>query len=65
MTNFEKDLQELEKTVERLTSGENTLDEALEKYKAGLELSKKCYQKLQRVEKEVKIFSENGDEVFE
>ncbi len=65
MTNFEKDLQELEKTVESLTSGDNTLDEALEKYKLGLELSKKCYQKLQRVEKEVKIFSEDGQEVFE
>lgn len=39
---FEKNLAELEALVEQLESGELELAESLEKFKRGIELSKRC-----------------------
>ena len=58
---FEKDLKELEKIVEALSAGEKGLNDSIDLYKKGLELTKKCYQELEDSEKEVKILlNENG-----
>ena len=50
---FEDALQELEKQVEQLESGKLSLEESLEVYKYGIELSKVCMTKLEDVKKEV------------
>ncbi|MCR3905651.1 exodeoxyribonuclease VII small subunit [Peloplasma aerotolerans] len=48
---FEQLLKDLEQVVKDLENKEITLDEAVEKYQKGLELSKACYQMLEDAEK--------------
>jgi exodeoxyribonuclease VII small subunit len=51
--NFKKALDELKKINEEFDSEEVDLDEALKKFKRGLELAKKCKERLKEVENEV------------
>ena len=51
---FEKSLERLETIVEDLESGELTLDDSLQLFKEGVELSKYCSTKLNLVREEVK-----------
>ena len=51
---FEKSLERLETIVEDLESGELTLDDSLQLFKEGVELSKYCSTKLNLVQQEVK-----------
>ena len=51
---FEKSLERLETIVEDLESGELTLDDSLQLFKEGVELSKYCSTKLNLVQEEVK-----------
>ncbi|MDR1114217.1 MAG: exodeoxyribonuclease VII small subunit [Candidatus Margulisbacteria bacterium] len=62
---FETDLKKLEKIVDDLSSGEKTLDDALELYKSGLALTKKCHDYLKGVEKEVKTITKKNGKVEE
>ena len=50
---FKKALDELKKINEEFDSEEIDLDEALKKFKRGLELAKKCKERLKEVENEV------------
>jgi exodeoxyribonuclease VII small subunit len=52
---FESALTELEQVVDRLESGELSLEEALEAFEKGVGLVKYCNQKLNEVEKKVEI----------
>jgi len=58
MPDFEKSLAELEKIVERMERGEQTLDDTLKDFERGMALSEKCQisldQAQQKVEKLVK-----------
>ncbi len=58
MPNFEKSLAELEKIVDRMERGEQTLDDTLKDFERGMTLSEKCQisldQAQQKVEKLVK-----------
>ena len=58
---FEDALQELEKQVEQLESGKLSLEESLEVYKYGIELSKVCMTKLEDVKKEVEKIVETDN----
>lgn len=60
MKDFELNLKQLEKTIEKLSSGESSLNEAIDLYKKGLELVKISYQQLQDTEKEVKLLIEKS-----
>ena len=51
--NFKKALDELKKINEEFDSEEIDLDEALKKFKRGLELAKKCKERLKEIENEV------------
>lgn len=55
---FEKSLAELEKIVERMEHGEQSLDDTLKDFERGMALSEKCQKSLdeaqQKVEKLVK-----------
>ena len=44
---FEKSLNELSEIVERLDSGECTLDESIALFEKGMQISKECSQTLQ------------------
>jgi len=52
---FEEAMANLETIIKQIESGEAKLDEAMVKYKEGMELIKFCQEKLQAVEQQVKI----------
>lgn len=55
---FEESLKELEKIVERLSTGETSLDELLSLYEAGVAYLKHCQSRLGAAEAKIKILSE-------
>ena len=60
---FEDALSELEQQVKLLESGELPLEETLDIFRYGVELSKVCTSKLETVKQEVeKIVVANGDD---
>ena len=52
---FEKALAELEKIVERMESGDLSLEQALATHKRGLELARFCQQRLEAAQQQVKV----------
>lgn len=52
---FETALEELEKVVERLESGELSLEDSLAAFEEGVRLVKFCNQKLTEVEKKIEL----------
>jgi len=64
-TKFEDALGELETLIEKLETGEHSLEESLVQFERGMMLSKFCQQSLADAEKKVKILmadkvSDNG-----
>ena len=60
---FEDKLNELEKMVVELETGDVNLDDALDKYPKAMKLAKECSDKLKNAEESVnKILTENGKE---
>ena len=58
---FEENLEELEKIVKELESGEVNLDDAINKYSDAMKLVKVCEEKIKSAEELVtKIVNENG-----
>ena len=64
-TDFEKSLNELEKIVEKLQNGDISLDESIELFEKGIELSKDCRQTLENARQKITSLTEeeqnNGD----
>ncbi len=58
---FEKALEDLEKIVEAMESGELTLDQALKKYEDGVGLVRACQSKLTETEKKIEILTKTLD----
>jgi exodeoxyribonuclease VII small subunit len=58
---FEKALEDLEKIVEAMESGELTLDQALKKYEEGVGLVRACQSKLTETEKKIEILTKSLD----
>ncbi len=58
---FEKALEDLEKIVEAMESGELTLDQALKKYEEGVALVRACQSKLVETEKRIEILTKTLD----
>ncbi|HEX7229808.1 MAG TPA: exodeoxyribonuclease VII small subunit [Candidatus Binatia bacterium] len=52
---FETALEQLEQIVERLESGELSLEDSLAAFEAGVGLVKHCNQKLNEVEKKIEL----------
>lgn len=52
---FEEALEELEKVVERLESGELSLEDSLAAFEEGVKLVRFCNQKLIEVEKKIEL----------
>ena len=64
---FEEALAELEEQVRLLESGELALEESLDVYKYGVELSKVCAGKLEAVKREVEkiVITDSNEAGFE
>ncbi len=59
---FEAALAELEKIVEKMESGEQTLEEAMKSFQRGIELTRACQQGLHAAEQRVeKLIQKNGE----
>ena len=57
---FEESVKELEQIVEKLESGDTTLDESLEYFEKGIKLSKACQRMLETAEKKVSVLLSDG-----
>jgi exodeoxyribonuclease VII small subunit len=62
LPDFEAALAELEKIVEKMESGEQSLEDALKSFQRGIELTRTCQQGLKEAEQRVeKLLAENGE----
>jgi len=63
---FEQAMERLEMIVRSLEEGKAQLDDALNLYKEGLELSKWCHDKLNHAEEQIAtIMTVDGEEPFD
>lgn len=59
---FEEAMANMEKIIQRLEEGEVPLEKAIELFQEGMNLSKTCHQKLQKVETKMdQIMQEDGE----
>ncbi len=56
---FEEALGQLETLVERMESGELSLEESLASFEQGIALTRRCQQALEQAEQKVKILTAN------
>ena len=56
---FEPALSELEALIERMESGELSLEESLASFEQGIALTRRCQQALEQAEQKVKILTSN------
>ena len=59
---FEKSLTELENLVAKLESGELTLDQSLQYFKRGVELTRLCQSVLDEAQKTVELLNKSESE---
>ncbi|MFR5684917.1 MAG: exodeoxyribonuclease VII small subunit [Clostridia bacterium] len=63
--NFEQAMKELEDIAIELEKGNLNLDESVEKFEQGMELSKKCNEILENAEKRITILLKDGEDLKE
>lgn len=63
--NFEEAMKRLEEISTELESGKLNLDEAVNKFEEGINLSKKCNDILEKAEKRITILINNEDTLKE
>ena len=61
LPDFERALEELEGLVERMESGEMTLDASLAAFERGIHLTRRCQQALADAEQRVRVLLERED----
>ncbi len=52
---FEKSIQQLEEIIQELESGDLPLEKAMQRFEAGIGLSKRCSKMLDETEKKISI----------
>jgi exodeoxyribonuclease VII small subunit len=63
---FEKSLAELEALVERMESGDLSLEDSMKQFERGIELARACQQQLKQAELRVQqLVQKNGDAKLE
>jgi len=66
VADFEAALAELEKVVEKMEAGDQSLEEALTSFQRGIELARTCQQGLKEAEQRVdKLLQQNGEVIVE
>jgi exodeoxyribonuclease VII small subunit len=64
--NFESAIKELESLVEQMEQGDITLEQSLENFERGVELTRACQKALQEAEQKVQILTQKqGEETVE
>jgi len=58
---FEKSIEELEEIVKKLEKGELTLEESIDCFKRGVELTKLCSNRLDEAERNITMLIEGED----
>lgn len=61
---FEEGLKQLEEIVQKLETGELPLEESVQLFKKGMELSKNCAAQLKKVQQDVKKVVEQGEDDY-
>lgn len=59
---IEETFEELEKIADNLEKGDLSLEDSFKAYERGMKLLKSAGEKVDAVEKQIKIISENGSE---
>ncbi len=62
---FERSLKRLEEIIEALEGGNITLDETMQMYEEGIELSRTCLEQLGKAELKLKTLGKNLNGQFE
>jgi exodeoxyribonuclease VII small subunit len=62
LPDFEKSLEELERLVEQLESGDLSLDDSLKQFRRGVELTRHCQGVLERAQQTVEQLLDPADE---
>ncbi len=63
--NFEENIEQLEKVVQELESGNLNLEDSIKKFEEGINLSKKCNDILEEAEKKITVLVKKDDKVEE
>lgn len=63
--NFEDAMKQLEDIASQLENGDLSLEESVEKFEQGINLSKKCNEILEKAQKKISILISDGDELVE
>ena len=58
---FEAAIAELETIVRKLEDGELALEQSLELYERGVQLSRFCHQRLEEAERRIEILNDRGE----
>lgn len=58
---FEKAMENLERIVQDLESGDLPLEKALKQFEEGIQLSRQCAEKLEESEKKINLLLEKTD----
>lgn len=64
-SNFEDNMENLEKIVTELEKGDLNLDESIAKFENGIKISKECNKILEDAEKRITILLEKDGEIKE
>lgn len=64
-SNFEDNMENLEKIVSELEKGDLNLDESIAKFEDGIKISKECNKILEEAEKKITILLEKDGEIKE
>jgi|TARA_B100001105_G_scaffold228900_1_gene200231 exodeoxyribonuclease VII small subunit len=59
LSSFEGDLKKMQSILEEIESKDLNLEEIIDKYKLGIELSKKCQKALEEAEQKIKQVTDN------
>ncbi|MDG2106569.1 MAG: exodeoxyribonuclease VII small subunit [Gammaproteobacteria bacterium] len=62
LSTFERDLKSMQLILEEIESKDLNLEEIIEKYKLGVELSKKCQKALEEAEQKIKQVTDDIEE---
>ena len=62
---IEETMKDLEAIIEKMEDRENTLEDSFACFEAGMKLVKECSERIDKVEKQIMVFSEEGIEEYE
>ena len=58
ISNFEEDMKKLQSILDDIESDKLTLEDSIQKYKEGMELSKKCQDALDEAKQVIKVLED-------